>query len=481
MSPWIQEIHTAHTALSLASALPRERGLMVLHSGTREAGARYSLVTTRPFLTLRTFGARCEMETAQGPRTQFGNPWAILDQLLTRYELSEDTPTPFPLGGCFGFWGYDLKNFVEPKLRPRAVNDLEWPDCQVGLYDSLVAFEEGTTKAWIIATGLDADGERQTAQARHQMDFWQHRLRQPVAPFDTAHAPSAVSTGPLPPPRPESNFTRDGFVQAVQRAQHYIRQGDIYQVNLAQRLSVEWAGTGWDLFLRLVKASPAPHAAYLHAGDFEIASSSPELFLRISGSHIQTRPIKGTRPRSQDPHRDAALAAELLQSAKERSELIMITDLLRNDLGKVCSYGSVRVPDLLRLEPYAQVQHLVSTVEGELRPGVAHFEALASTFPGGSITGAPKFRAMEIIDELEPVTRGPYTGCLGYLGFNRRCQLNMLIRTALCRAGRAWWHVGAGIVADSDAEAEYEETLAKSRGLDTALGLLEIRSMRHAS
>ena len=202
-----------------------------------------------------------------------------------------------------------------------------------------------------------------------------------------------------------------------------------------------------------------------------MASSSPELFLRLSGSHIQTRPIKGTRPRGADPTRDAQLAYELQTSAKELAELVMITDLLRNDLGKVCEFGSVQTPELARLERFAQVQHLVSTVEGRLRKDVTHLAALASCFPGGSITGAPKFRAMEIIDELEPVARGPYCGCHGYLGFNRESQLSITIRTAICKDGLAHFNVGAGIVADSNPEAEYEETLAKAAGFLAALNL----------
>jgi para-aminobenzoate synthetase component I len=193
--------------------------------------------------------------------------------------------------------------------------------------------------------------------------------------------------------------------------------------------------------------------------------------LRLSGPHIRTRPIKGTRPRSADAIRDAQLSCELQTSAKERSELVMITDLLRNDLGRVCEYGSVQVPELARLEKFAQVQHLVSTVEGRLRADVTHFAAFASCFPGGSITGAPKIRAMEIIDELEPISRGPYTGALGYLGFNRESQLSIIIRSAICKEGRAHFSVGAGIVADSNPEAEYQETLAKAEGFLAALKL----------
>jgi aminodeoxychorismate synthase component I len=268
-----------------------------------------------------------------------------------------------------------------------------------------------------------------------------------------------------------SNLSRAEFISSVERAQKYIRAGDIYQVNLSHRLTAQGDFTGWGLFQKLAAVSPAPFSAFLDCGDFQIASSSPEQFLRMIGSHIVTRPIKGTRPRAADPTRDAQLAYELQTSAKELAELVMITDLLRNDLGKVCEFGSVQVPELARLEKFAQVQHLVSTVEGRLRNDVTHFAAFASCFPGGSITGAPKFRAMEIIDELEPISRGPYCGALGYLGFNRESQLSIIIRTAICQAGVTHFNVGAGIVADSNAAAEYKETLDKARGFFGALNI----------
>jgi len=264
-------------------------------------------------------------------------------------------------------------------------------------------------------------------------------------------------------------MTRGEFIGAVETAQRYIRAGDVYQVNLAHRLAAPTPCPPWAFYRRLSSVSPAPFSGYLDGGDFQILSSSPELFLRLSGQHAVTRPIKGTRPRSSDPTRDAQLSFELQSSAKDMAELLMITDLLRNDLGRVCEYGSVQVPELVRLERYPQVQHLVSTVEGRLWPQTTHVAALARCFPGGSITGAPKIRAMEIIDELEPVTRGPYTGCLGYLGFNRESQLSLLIRTVVCTAGRAYFHAGAGIVADSVPAAEYEETLAKAGGFLAAL------------
>ncbi len=421
---------------------------------------------------------------------------------MARFELLDEIDSPFPLGGAFGYWGYDLKNFTEPKLPRRAVNDLELPDCHVGFYDSLVVFDHQLGKASVVSTGLNDDGSRSEARAKEKLEFWKSQLKRPLAPslserrrensFPPLASPDATDArGTLESflPRPRrggegrgegaisSNFTRVDFLAAVERAQRYIRAGDIYQVNLSQRLTAQCDGTGWELFQRLSAVSPAPFSAFLDCNDgnrlsrFQIASSSPEQFLRLSGSHIQTRPIKGTRSRAADPTRDAQLAYELQTSAKELAELVMITDLLRNDLGKVCDFGSVQVPELARLEKFAQVQHLVSTIEGRLRNDVTHFAAFASCFPGGSITGAPKFRAMEIIDELEPISRGPYCGAIGYLGFNRESQLSIAIRTAICRDGVAHFNVGAGIVADSNPAAEYEETLAKAAGFLAALKL----------
>ena len=487
----LQLIETSHTPESLAERLQGERGVVLLRSRMFESNqARYSFVAANPFLTFRSFGSRCEItehearntEPAKRSEASFGNPWHILDALLARYELLDEPDQPLPLGGCFGFWGYDLKKFVEPKLRVRSLNDLELPDCHLGFYDSLVAFDHQLGKTLIIATGLSADGTRTEERQRVQVEFWRTHLSGESA---ERVARNGECRGRNPQPAIRSTFTRESFIAAVESAQRYIRSGDIYQVNLTQRLSAEWNAGGWRLFERLADVSPAPFSAFVDCGGFQLASSSPELFLRLSGSHIQTRPIKGTRPRSQDVAEDSRLAYELQTSPKEQAELVMITDLLRNDLGRVCEFGSVQVPELLRLEKYAQVQHLVSTVEGRLRKDVTHLAALAACFPGGSITGAPKFRAMEVIDELEPVSRGPYCGALGYLGFNRESQLSVIIRTAICREGVAHFPVGAGIVADSDPAGEYEETLAKARGFLAALqtgggtGVSPVRTRTH--
>jgi para-aminobenzoate synthetase component 1 len=499
--PLIYEITTHQTPDSLAEKLSGERGLVVLRSASFDSPqARYSFVATNPFITFRSHGSRCEIAYPASSiphHVQFGNPWHLLDSLMAQFEILDEVDLPFPLGGCFGYWGYDLKNFTEPKLPRRAVNDLELPDCHVGFYDSLVVFDHRLEKVWIVSTGLQSDGSRCEKSAVAQLQFWKSLLLSSVAEQRTPniqhstsnqwdHSMFDVGCSMLDVTNKArnhivSNISRAAFLSSVERAQQYIHAGDIYQVNLSHRLSTPCHFSGLQLFERLLDVSPAPFAAYFDCGDFQIASSSPEMFLHLSGPNIQTRPIKGTRPRDKDPTRDAQLAYELQTSPKELAELLMITDLLRNDLGRVCEYGSIQVPELAKLEKFSQVQHLVSTVEGRLRNDVTHFAALASCFPGGSITGAPKFRAMQIIDELEPVSRGPYCGCHGYLGFNRESQLSITIRTAVCKEGLAHFNVGAGIVADSNPEAEYAETLAKAAGFFSALNINSFQKSESAT
>jgi len=270
-------------------------------------------------------------------------------------------------------------------------------------------------------------------------------------------APSSLDFRPM--------VERREFLEMVGRAKDYIAAGDIYQVCLSHPFVSSLAGNAWDYYEMLRHYSPAPFGAYIDGCSLQIASASPECFLRMSGRRIVTRPIKGTRPRKADPQSDQLSSYELMTSAKEIAELVMITDLERNDLGQVCEYGSVHVPELLHLETYEQVFHLVSSVAGELRKDVSHVQALRACFPGGSISGAPKKRAMEIIRELEPHPRGLYTGALGYFGYNGESQFSMTIRTAIFEKDKAHFHVGAGIVADSQPEHEWQETLTKASGL----------------
>ena len=330
---------------------------------------------------------------------------------------------------------------------------------------------EGGWEDWGILEQALADGRRHNADGGlagwfdYEGNFrfgvfpaWERRPRAlppvPAGPFDARFVPS---------------MSRDEWVRRVGRILDYIAAGDIYQINLTHTMTARWPGSAGAFYPRLRAASPAPYACFVRLGDTSVLSASPECFLRIDGREISTRPIKGTRARRADPGDDAAAVRELLGSAKERAELVMITDLERNDLGQICDYGTVRVASLCELHTFAQVHHLVSTVTGKLRATVAPVEAVRACFPGGSITGAPKKRAREIIAELEPGPRGIYTGAIGYFTWDGRAVFNIAIRTLVVRGDRAEFGVGAGIVADSDPVPEYEETLHKAAGLFAAL------------
>lgn len=346
------------------------------------------------------------------------------------------------------------------KLRGRAAPQVDWGFPLAGLFGS-----------------VDFDGEF-CFGVYDEILIYRHSSREWVAtgprlPGVLAEAGnSATSQDGFPPLEFRSERGRENYESMVRRAQEYIAAGDIYQVNLAHSFAADWPAEA-DAFVlarRLRAASPSPYAAFLDIGGRQVISSSPESFLKMSGSLIRTRPIKGTRPRYRDAAADERSGVELICSEKERAELLMITDLERNDLGQVCEYGSVRVTDLMKLEKYEQVFHLVSTIEGILKPGISHPEALTRCFPGGSITGAPKKRAREIIAELEGRPRGLYTGAIGYFGTNGESQFNIAIRTVVIENGRAEFQAGAGIVADSVPFLEWEETLHKAAGILAAAG-----------
>jgi len=372
---------------------------------------------------------------------------------------------------------------AEPVALLRGRTEREWERLREALARRRQPGWEGDIPPGIAAGWVEYDGSFLFAFYERLLAY--RHPRRPGEPgqwyslggLEEAMAATPPADGPvrLPPFRHE--MTRGEFMERVRRVQEAIARGDIYQVNLTHRLSAPWAGGGeaapvFRLYERLRQVSPAPYAAYLALEGRTVLSSSPELFLAISGGRICTRPIKGTRPRFADAAADARSARELRESPKENAELIMITDLERNDLGRVCRYGSVAVREMLQLEAYEQVFHLVSTVEGRLRPEVDPVTALRACFPGGSITGAPKKRAMEIIAELESVPRGLYTGSVGYFGFNSEARFNIVIRTLILEKGEAHFHVGAGIVTDSDPAHEWNETLHKAAGILRATGNL---------
>jgi para-aminobenzoate synthetase component 1 len=391
-------------------------------------------------------------------------------------------------GGAAGYIGYDWAAVLERLPTPR-YDDLAIPDVMLGVYDWVVAWDHIAGRAWIVASGLPETGAAGRRRAAARLAFVRQQLAAPASrgseyspgPRAAAHA---TAYGPIAraPSFPvtgaelgeaidlRSSFTHARYLEAVSRVRDYIVAGDIFQANISQRLEAPLYEPPWDLYRRLRALNPAPFAAYLDFDGVTVASASPERFVKVDDARrVETRPIKGTRPRGIGPEHDAALGQALTESAKDRAENLMIVDLLRNDLSRVCRPGTVRVSELFTLERYATVHHLVSTVVGELAPGADAIDLFTSTFPGGSITGAPKIRAMEIIAEIEPSLRGVYCGAIGYVSATGTVDTSIVIRTYLALGDRVYFSVGGGIVADSDPEEEYRETLHKARALIAAL------------
>jgi para-aminobenzoate synthetase component 1 len=338
------------------------------------------------------------------------------------------------------------------------------PECILGFYDVMLVYDQLQSKAYIVSTGFPA-----TTQAA-RLERATERLVQ-LKKLITAPGtlPASKNQSSQPQIELKSNFTHDGYITAVERARQYIIDGDIFEVNLSQRYSTVVKIEAFELYTRLRRLNPAPFGGFLNFDEVTIASSSPERFLRLRGDKVETRPIKGTIRRGQTPEEDGANGRWLLASPKDRAENMMIVDLERNDLGRVCRYGSVKVTELAVLETFPTVFHLTSTVVGQLREGISRMDLLKATFPGGSITGAPKIRSMEIIDELEPTRRSIYTGSIGYFSFDGDLDLNIVIRTFLIKGDEVHFQLGGAVVYDSDPEGEYQETLDKGRALFKAL------------
>ncbi len=436
--------------------------------GFGDSGRR-SILAAYPRLVFEATGRRWTLRADNGTfESGDGDPLAMLAVLARRYGLatsrdsdvqdgaSNPAGSPFH-GGMIGYLGYDLAPLIE-RLPRRVARESRLPDLRMALYDSAVIVDQATGEVALHAWDLTGEGSE---AIERRCRFWRRALRSAI---ESPRLVRASELGPV-----SSNFKREAYLEGVRRALEYIAAGDVFQINLSQRFSAEGSIEPLDLFLRLSAASPAPYSAFLRWHDLAIISASPECFYETEGGRIVTRPIKGTRPRSPDAVEDRRLAEELVRSPKDRAELTMIVDLERNDLGRVCRYGSIRVLDPLTVESFAQVHHLVATVEGRLRDDVGPVDIIRAVFPGGSITGAPKIRAMEIIDELEPTRRGVYTGAIGYLSQGGTSGFNIAIRTAIVEGNKVSYQVGGGIVADSDPAAEYEETLHKGRALRALL------------
>ncbi len=373
------------------------------------------------------------------------------------------TGAPF-VGGAVGYWAYDYGRRIE-KLPTQAYDDLRLPDFVFALYDVVGAYDHDTQQTWLFSSGLPFEGADAVTRAAERLEHFHDLLERANRSMPPLERSGIV-------PNVTSTFSADGYRRAVEAVQGHIRQGDIFQANLTQRWRIDTHdghALSAALYESMTQHTPAPYAAYLRYDDHAIMSASPERFLELRGEHVETRPIKGTRPRGETPEEDARLAAELLASDKDRAENIMIVDVLRNDLGRVCDTGSVQTPGVCELESFPQVHHLTSTVTGRLREGLDAFDLLHACFPGGSITGAPKIRAMEILDSLEPVRRHIYTGSIGWLGWDGDADWQIAIRTLLATPEALFFHAGGGVTADSDPSAEYEESLVKAEGIRLAL------------
>lgn len=453
--------------------------LLLQSAAQSEQVGRYSFLTADPFVVIRSTASVVQYIAAHDVRQAEGDCLDAIQAVLGEDAAERDPELPPFQGGVAGFLGYDLAHRLEG-LPLVPADDAAVSDVCVGVYDWVLAWDHRRERSWLISTGRPApSGERRRTRARARGGWVQDRLSRPArwAPppmsLRGTAPPGRGQTFPVPSiPGAFSTFSPRGYCDAVNRVREYIRAGDVFQANISQRLEAGCVGHPFALYKALTRCNAAPFAAYFDVGDAALVSASPERFLRLQDGDVETRPIKGTARRGEAIQEDAALKNWLRDSEKDKAENVMIVDLLRNDLSKVCQDHSVQVPELCVLESYQTVHHLVSTVTGRLRTGLKAVDLLRAAFPGGSVTGAPKRRAMEIISELEPVRRGAYTGALGYIGFDGTMDMSVVIRTFTVKHERAFFHVGGGVLVDSDPQVEYLETLAKAKGLVAALGSL---------
>lgn len=438
---------------------------LLFHSSKndKESG-RYSFIAIDPFLTLTSKNNRIKLQN----NSQTGNPFSILQQQMQHFPLSNHSDLPPFQGGAAGYLGYDLCQRLE-QIPPHKKDDIACPDMAMGFYDLVMAFDHSLMKAWIFSCGYpEQDSKKRKKRAQQRSQWLLNHIEK------NSYTPTFINDSLLDKDI-KTNFSQTKYQQTIQKIIDYIVAGDVYQVNLSQRFSAKMSKSfsAFQLYSKVMQLNPAPFSGYFHLDSITIASASPERFLKLEHGKVETHPIKGTRPRGKTIAEDLMLANELSHSAKDKAENLMIVDLLRNDLARVCRPHSIQVTQLCQLESHATVHHLVSTIIGELKSNKDAVDLLIAAFPGGSVTGAPKIRAMKIIAELEPTARGPYCGSFCYLGFNGAMDSSILIRTFVFKDQMLYFQAGGGIVADSDPQQEYLETLDKVRGLRQALLLSE--------
>ncbi len=441
--------------------------------GTSRIG-RYSFIGARPFRVFQSKGDEILIQEGVYEIKIQGHPFSELRRLMKETPVAKVDGAPFFTGGAVGMIGYDAVHFFE-RLPRSAEDNLDIPDLYFLFVDTVTVFDHVEEEIILVHPPMlrfRPDGEEARVQAYNRgVEKIKSLLKRVTTPSGKENVPAENLPRSFPV---AANMEKEDYMQMVRKAKEYIKAGDIFQTNLSQRLTAEVGDLDpYHLYQVLRKINPSPFAAFLDLQGFQLVSSSPERLMRLQDGVVDTRPIAGTRPRGKDAKGDEAMSVELITNEKERAEHIMLIDLERNDIGRVCEYGTVKVDELMVLEEYSHVIHIVSNVQGKMHEKKDLFDLIRATFPGGTITGVPKVRCMEIIDELEPVQRGPYTGSIGYFGFNGDMDLNIIIRTFVIKDGRAHVQVGAGIVADSDPEREYYETLQKADALLQALKVLQ--------
>ncbi len=453
----ISELPYSRDSVSLFNSIAAEEWAVFLDSGYPMIDrGRYDILAARPWKTLTTCGRQTTIVVGDKCRLSHVDPFHLIAQHLGTAQRNL-SGLPF-CGGVLGYFSYDLGRCIET-LPVQAEDDIALPDMAIGFYDWCVIVDHHRRRSWLYGVG---QSDRTFAEWGELQALFNSHTR-PVTPTQPIDADIVAQT------------SKQQYARAFNKIKHYIHEGDCYQVNLAQRFSATVREDPWTVYQHLRQSNPAPFAAYMRLADHAVLSSSPERFIAVTDRLVEAKPIKGTVRRSNFAYEDKALAEQLLESEKDRAENLMIVDLLRNDIGKSCAVGSINVPRLFALESYASVHHLVSTVSGRLDANKSVLDLLRGAFPGGSITGAPKRRAMEIIEELEPSRRKIYCGAIGYIGLDGNMDTNIAIRTMIQKADRLYYWAGGGIVADSDLDSEYQECFAKAAAMAGVFRCSDIR------
>lgn len=422
---------------------------IILESGR---GGRYSIVGLDPVAIIQGKDNALHIFENEKETIEEGNPLQLMQQYMEKWHTEYNPDYPPFQGGAIGYFSYDCIRYIE-KIPALAKDDINIPDVFFLLFDDVFIYDHKEKVLWITTHYTD-DAQEAENRLNILKETWMSEAPNVTIPF-----------APLASYKEDVSFTEETFVGAVQRIQEYIGAGDVFQVNLSTRQEKTLQTHPLEIYTKLREINPSPYMGYLELGDFQIVSGSPELLIKKQGDEVSTRPIAGTRSRGRDEKEDEQLAKELIENEKECAEHVMLVDLERNDLGRVCEYGTVEVDEFMVIEKYSHVMHIVSNVRGELQKGKDAFDVTKAVFPGGTITGAPKIRTMEIIEELEPVRRGIYTGSIGWIGYSGDMELNIVIRTLLAKDGQAYVQAGAGIVIDSNPHNEYKESLKKAIAL----------------